>query len=140
MPIRKANAKWNGNLVDGKGNMTVESGIFDSAFSFNTRFGDKKGTNPEELIGAAIAGCFSMALSHELDQAGFEPKSVETTAHVTIAKVGDGFEINKIKLDNTTDVNAGNDKFMEIANAAKENCPVSVALKNVEITLDAKLK
>ncbi len=138
MPQRKANAIWKGDLKTGKGTMKFGSGAFEGSYSFASRFEEGSGTNPEELIGAAHAGCFSMALSNELDQAGFTPQSVDTTANVTL-DAGSG-AITKINLKASAKVpDIDNDKFQEIANGAKENCPVSKALKGVNISLDATL-
>ncbi|HVS33841.1 MAG TPA: OsmC family peroxiredoxin, partial [Thermoanaerobaculia bacterium] len=99
MPARKAEAEWKGSLREGSGTMKLGSGAFSGAYSFSTRFEEGKGTNPEELIGAAHAGCFSMALSAGLGKAGFQPKRVHTTATVHLGKVGEGFSITKIELD-----------------------------------------
>lgn len=138
MPVKKAEAIWNGDLKTGKGTMKLESGSYEGAYSFATRFEDKKGSNPEELIGAAHAGCFSMALSNELDKAGYKPNSVETRAEVTFD--GSVPAITGIKLITRGDVpGIGGDKFREIAEAAKNGCPVSKALTGTEITLDASL-
>lgn len=138
MPQRKADAIWNGDLKGGKGTMKFGSGAFEGSYSFASRFEEGTGTNPEELIGAAHAGCYSMALSNELAQAGFTPESVETTANVTL-DAGAG-AITKINLKASANVpGIDSDKFHEIANGAKENCPVSKALAGVEITLDASL-
>lgn len=138
MPQRKADAVWKGDLKSGKGTMKFGSGAFEGAYSFASRFEEGTGTNPEELIGAAHAGCFSMALSNELDQAGFTPESVDTTAKVTL-DAGAG-AITKINLKTSAKVpGIDNDKFQEIAKGAKENCPVSKALKGVDISLDATL-
>jgi len=138
MPTKKSEAVWKGDLKSGNGTMKLGSGSFEGAFSFATRFEDKEGSNPEELIGAAHAGCFSMAFSNELDQAGFTPNSVETLAEVTIdPKAG---AITTIKLTTKGDVpNIDEDKFQEIAEAAKKGCPVSKALTGVDIQLDATL-
>ena len=138
---RKAHARWNGNLKDGKGTVSVASGLFkDGSYSFSTRFEDGKGTNPEELIGAAHAGCFSMAFSAELEGAGFSPVHVATAAEVNLEKQGDGFAITGIHLIAEAKVDGiDNAKFQEIANQAKTGCPVSQALKAVPITLAAKL-
>lgn len=140
MITRTASAVWKGNLVKGKGKMKFGSGAFEGAYSFTSRFEDGAGTNPEELIGAAHAGCFSMALSNMLAEAGFTPKRVATKAAVKMDKVGGGFQIVRIEL--TTEANVpGIDEatFMKHAQAAKAGCPVSQALASVEITLDAKL-
>lgn len=139
MPTKKAEAIWKGDLKSGKGTMKLESGSYEGEFSFATRFGDKAGTNPEELIGAAHAGCYSMAFSNELDKAGFTPNSVKTHAEVTLD--GSTGSITTIKLITKGDVpKIDNDKFQEIAQAAKKGCPVSKALAGVEIKLDATLK
>ena len=137
MPVRKANAEWNGDLKSGDGIMKFGSGAFEGAFSFKSRFENGRGTNPEELIAAAHAGCYSMAFSNELDQAGHTPDSVETNAEVTIKEEG----ITESHLNVTASV-AGieENEFMQIARSAKENCPVSKALQGVNITLDASLK
>lgn len=138
MPTKKANAIWKGDLKSGNGTMKVGSGAYEGAFSFATRFEDKEGSNPEELIGAALAGCFSMAFSNELDKAGFAPNSVETSADVTIDP-GAG-AITTIKLVTKGDVSdIDNEKFQEIAKAAKSGCPVSKALTGVDIKLDVTL-
>ena len=138
MAIRTGKAVWEGDLPRGKG--TVKFGSFESAYSFSSRFEDGKGTNPEEMIAAAHAGCYSMALSHELATAGFTPKKVDTTSKVHLDKVGDGFKITSIDLETVADVpGIDNAKFMEIAEATKTSCPVSQALSSVEMKLNAKL-
>jgi lipoyl-dependent peroxiredoxin len=137
---RKAQAQWNGDLKAGKGEMSLGSGAFKGAYSFGTRFEGAPGTNPEELIGAAHAGCFSMALSAALGKAGFTPKSVRTNATVTLDKVGEGFQITRIDLDTEASIPGIDDaKFQEIAKGAKENCPVSKALASTPIHLQAVL-
>ena len=138
MAIRTGKAVWEGDLPRGKG--TVKFGSFESAYSFSSRFEDGKGTNPEEMIAAAHAGCYSMALSHGLATAGFTPKKVETTSKVHLDKVEDGFKITSIDLETIADVpGIDNAKFMEIAEATKTGCPVSQALSSVEMKLNAKL-
>ena len=140
MPARKAEAEWKGSLKEGSGPMKLGSGAFSGAYSFGTRFEEAKGTNPEELIGAAHAGCFSMALSAGLGKAGFQPKRIHTTANVHLGKVGEGFAITKIELNCEAEVPGIDDaKFQEQAKAAKEGCPVSKALASTPITLNAKL-
>ncbi|HKJ31288.1 MAG TPA: OsmC family protein [Balneolales bacterium] len=140
MAIRTASAQWNGNLQDGNGTMKVGSGAYEGSYSFDSRFGEGKGSNPEELIGAAHAGCFSMALSAELSKLGFEPKSVATDAKVSLLKGNDGFEIKSIELTTKANVpGIDKNKFMEVAEGAKKGCPVSKALKGVEIKLNAHL-
>jgi len=140
MPTRTAEAEWRGNLLHGDGNMKLGSGAYEGNYSFATRFEEQPGTNPEELIGAAHAGCFSMALSAMLAEAGYEPKRVHTVAKVSIEKVGDGFAITKSALQTDAEV-PGIDEatFRNIAEKAKTGCPVSKALGAIEITLDAKL-
>jgi osmotically inducible protein OsmC len=140
MPVRNANAVWTGNIASGKGLFKVGSGLFEGEYSVPTRFADEAGTNPEELIGAAHAGCFSMALSAGLSKAGFKPTRIETTADVHINKVGEGWKITKIELTTkgeVPDIDAA--KFEEFAKGAKAGCPVSQALTGTEITLDATL-
>lgn len=140
MPVRSANAQWNGSLREGNGTMKMQSGAYEGPYSFVSRFEEGPGTNPEELIGAAHAGCFSMALSGALGRAGFTPESIATTARVHIENTGGGFSITKIELQTEAKV-PGIDEaaFLETANGAKANCPVSRALAGVEISLDAKL-
>lgn len=121
--------------------MAVESGAFSGAFSFHSRFEDGEATNPEELIGAAHAGCYSMAFSNVLDEHGFTPKSVSTKADVTLEMLEEGPTITKIHLTATANVpDIDEDTFHELANAAKEGCPVSKALAGPTITLDATLE
>ncbi len=140
MPVRTAQAIWKGNLLHGKGNMVLESGSFEGKYSFSSRFEEGTGTNPEELIGAAHAGCFSMALAHELDQAHFSPKSIRTTAKVNLAKSREGYVINEIELITEATVpEIEEETFIEHAEKAKNNCPVSKALAGVTINLQAKL-
>jgi lipoyl-dependent peroxiredoxin len=141
MPKRTASAVWNGSLTEGNGTMRMGSGAYEGPYSFQSRFEEGEGTNPEELIAAAHAGCFSMALSGELGRAGHTVDSIETDATVHIDKVDDGFAIKRIEL--RTRVSApGVDEsaFQEAAEAAKKGCPVSQALAAVEeIDLDAQL-
>ena len=140
MPIRNAEAVWEGNLLKGKGKMKLGSGAFESAYSFSSRFENGLGTNPEELIGAAHAGCFSMALSFILEQAGYTPERVQTTAKVHIDKVGDGFKITVIELETQGKIPGIDEKtFIEKAETAKKGCPVSQALSGTEIRLKATL-
>ena len=140
MPQRKANAIWKGDLKGGKGTMKFGSGAFEGAYSFASRFEEGTGTNPEELVGAAHAGCYSMALSNELAQAGFTPKSVETNANVTLEMIDGAPTISKIKLTvKATIPDIEDDEFQEFANGAKENFPVSKALGGVNISVDATL-
>lgn len=138
MPVRKAEAEWKGNLREGAGR--VKFGKFDEAYSFASRFESGQGTNPEELIGASHAGCFSMALAAGLTKAGHNPKRVHTTASVTLDKVGEAFEITSIALESEAEVPGIDDTaFQQQARAAKENCPISKALKATNITLKARL-
>lgn len=140
MPVRTAEAEWKGAIVDGAGRIKLGSGAFDGPYSFKARFEDGSGTNPEELIGAAHAGCFSMALSGALGKGGFKADRIHTVAKVHLEKVPDGFAIPKIEL--TTEATIPGitpEKFQEIAHAAKAGCPVSKALAGVEIILNAKL-
>ncbi|NJC68961.1 OsmC family protein [Planosporangium thailandense] len=140
MPTRTSSARWQGSLKDGSGTMALASGAFEGAFSFPSRFEEGNGTNPEELIAAAHAGCFSMAFSNILSQAGHVPTSVDTRASVHLDKTDGGFGITRIDLVTRGDV-PGIDaaEFQKLAEQAKANCPVSKALSAVEITLDASL-
>jgi osmotically inducible protein OsmC len=138
--IRKANAVWQGDGRNGTGRLTTQSGVLsDSAYGFKTRFENEPGTNPEELIAAAHAGCFSMALAFQLQAAGFTPDELRTEAAVTIEPEGDGFKISRSALTLRAKI-PGIDqaKFAELARAAEKGCPVSKVL-NAEITLDAQL-
>ncbi len=141
MPKRTANAHWEGSLTEGNGTMRMASGAYEGPYSFQSRFQEGDGTNPEELIAAAHAGCFSMALSGELGRAGHDPESVETEATVHIDKQGEGFAITRIDLRTRARVSGISDEqFQESAEAAKKGCPVSQALAAVEsIELDAQL-
>lgn len=140
MPTRKAHAVWNGTLKQGQGEMAVESGAYRGRYSAGTRFGDEAGTNPEELIGAANAGCFSMAFSLLLEQAGYSAERIETDAAVSIDKVADGYRITGIHLTTRGQVPAIDAaQFRAIAEQAKQGCPVSRALAGTTITLDATL-
>lgn len=140
MPVRSANAIWEGDLKSGKGTMKLGSGAFEGKYSFGTRFEEAPGTNPEELIGAAHAGCYSMAFAHTMAMAGFTPKSVKTAAKVFLEKVSDGFAITRIQLTCEANVPGIDEaKFKEMADGAKKGCPVSKALAGVQIELDAKL-
>lgn len=138
---RKASAVWQGTLREGKGTISTESGVLEKAqYSFSTRFENGKGTNPEELIAAAHAGCFTMALSAQLTNAKLDPKSIETTAAVTLDRVDGAPTVTKIHLTTQATVpGATEEAFMDAANEAKKNCPISRLLKAAEITLNAKL-
>ena len=137
---RTGSAVWQGGIKDGRGTVSTESGVLDGAqYSFSTRFEDGKGTNPEELLAAAHAGCFSMALSKQLNDAGFTADSINTTAAVRLEKTDAGFQITKVHLDVTARVpGADQAAFETAAGNAKAGCPVS-RLFNAEITMDAKL-
>ena len=141
MPKRKASARWDGTLTEGRGTMRMASGAYEGPYSFQSRFEEGDGTNPEELIAAAHAGCFSMALSGELGKAGHTAESVETEATVHLDKVEGGFAIKRIELRTRASVPGVDESaFQEAAEAAKKGCPVSQALAAVEsIELDAQL-
>lgn len=140
MPKRKAKAIWNGDLKNGKGTMSFGSGAYEGAYTFKSRFEEGTGTNPEELIGAANAGCFSMALSADLAEGGYSPESVTTNADVSLEMVDGDPAITTIVLNVTADVpDIDKDTFMEFAEGAKKNCPVSKALSGVNIELNAEL-
>ncbi len=138
---KKGSAVWKGGLKDGKGTISTESGVLSNAqYGFNTRFENGPGTNPEELIGAAHAGCFSMALSGQLGEAGLKAESISTTATVTLEKVEGGFSITAVHLDLVARIpGASQQAFDTAANNAKAGCPVSKLL-NAKITLEAKLQ
>ena len=139
--IRKASAVWEGDLKSGRGSMTVQSGAMkDAPYTFATRFEDRPGTNPEELIAAAHAGCFSMALSAELGKAGLNPQRIETTSAVTLETVDGKPTVTKSHLTVRANVpGADRAKFLEVANGAKAGCPISRLLK-AEITMEATLE
>ena len=142
--IRRSSAVWNGTGKEGKGTLTSTSGVLSNTpYSFSTRFESedgKAGTNPEELIAAAHAGCFTMALSFQLAGAGFTPSELKTEAAVKVEQSEGGFSITSIQLNLTGSVpGISEEQFLELANAAKEGCPVSKALSSVSISLDAKL-
>jgi lipoyl-dependent peroxiredoxin len=139
--VRKASAVWNGSLKEGKGTISTESGVLaNTPYSFSTRFENARGTNPEELIAAAHAGCFTMALSAQLGNAGIKPEQLETTASVTLEKLDAGFTVTKIHLETKARI-PGGDKaaFDKAAQDAKTGCPISRLLK-AEITLNATLQ
>ena len=139
MPRRKGSAEWTGGLKEGRGKLRLGSGAFEGDYSFGSRFEEGTGTNPEELIGAAHAACFSMALAAALGKAGFEPRRVSTTARVDL-DMGDGPKIATITLETEADVpGIDAEEFQKQAEGAKENCPVSRALAGVDIRLEAKL-
>jgi osmotically inducible protein OsmC len=140
MAIRKSDAVWEGDLRSGKGTMRLGSGAYQGAYSYASRFEEAAGTNPEELIGAAHAGCYSMALSGDLTKAGFTAKRIATQAAVTLGKVDGKSRITNIHLSVEAVIpDITKEKFLEISEGTKSNCPVSAALSGVEITLEAKL-
>ena len=140
MAKRTASAVWEGTLREGKGTVKLGSGAFEGNYSFSSRFEEGVGTNPEELIGAAHAGCFSMALAAGLTKAGHHPTRISTNASVSLEKVGEGFKITTIELTTEGEV-PGIDEhtFLEHAESAKKNCPVSQALAGAAIKLNATL-
>ena len=142
MIVRTADARWAGDLKTGQGNLKLQSGAFDGPYSFQSRFADGKATNPEELLAAAHAGCFTMALSAQLTQAGHPPTSLHTTAKVRLDQVPGGFQIGRIDLVLEGDVPGVDDAtFQKLAAEAKANCPLSKALAAVpEVQLTATLK
>jgi len=140
MAKRTASAVWEGTLREGKGTVKLGSGAFTGQYSFVSRFEEGAGTNPEELIGAAHAGCFSMALAAGLTKAGLNPTRISTVANVSLEKVGEGFKITTIELATEGEVPGVDEKtFLEHAETAKKNCPVSQALAGVDIKLNATL-
>jgi len=141
MPTRKAEAEWKGNLAEGEGRLKVGSGAFAGPYSFKSRFEEgQSATNPEELIGAAHAGCFTMALTAQLSRANITATRIHTAATVKLEKIGDAFSITQIELDTEAEIPGIDDAtFQNYANDAKKNCPVSKALAGTEIRLNAKL-
>jgi len=140
MITRTGSAVWEGTLKQGKGTVKLGSGAFEGPFSFLSRFGNGSGTNPEELIGAAEAGCFSMALSLSLEKAGYPPKRISTTAKVKLEQVSTGFRITSIDLNADADVPGIDEKkFQEEAELMKKMCPISLALAGTQINLTARL-
>ena len=140
MPARIGSAVWEGTLKEGKGTMKLGSGAYEGPYSFQSRFESGTGTNPEELIGAAEAGCFSMALSSNLEKAGHPAKRISTTANVKLEMLADGPKITTIELNTEAEVPGMDDKaFQEQAEKTKAGCPVSRALAGTEIKLTAKL-
>src|SRR5215471_15893711 len=141
MPVRNAEAEWKGNLSMGSGRLKVGSGAFDGPYSFKSRFEEgQSATNPEELIGAAHAGCFTMALTAQLSRAGVTPTRIHTGAKVKLEMVGEAFSITEIELETKAEIPGIDDAtFQKYALDAKQNCPVSKALAGTEIHLSAKL-
>lgn len=141
MPIRHSEGIWEGTLKTGQGKMRIGDSGFEVDYSFQSRFENSVGTNPEELLGAAHAGCFSMALSLFIAEEGFTHNSIKTRASVHLDKTESGFAISRIELDTTADVPGMDEKtFLKQAKEAKDNCPVSRALAGVDIALEAKLE
>jgi lipoyl-dependent peroxiredoxin len=140
MPVRNAEAIWDGDLSHGQGQMKLGSGAFEGRFSFGTRMGEEPGTNPEELLGAAEAGCYSMALAASLIKAGYTPQRIHTTAAVHLDKAGEGFKITKIRLHTEATVpDLDTVTFDHQAHMVKQTCPVSQALAGTPIELEARL-
>ena len=140
MPVRTADAQWEGSLKDGKGTMRLGGGAYEGPYSFSSRFEEGSGTNPEELIAAAHAGCFSMKFSGDLGAAGATPHSVRTTANVHLDKVEGGFKITRIHLVSEAEVDGIDEAaFQEVAESSKQNCPISGLVTGAEITVEAKL-
>jgi lipoyl-dependent peroxiredoxin len=140
MTTRRASAVWNGTLKEGSGLLRLSSGAYEGPYTFSSRFEEGQGTNPEELLGAAHAGCFSMAFSGELTRAGFMPARIETTAEVTLERVNEKPTITRIHLVTVANVPGIDEQaFQEKAQAAKAGCPVSRLLQAAEITLEARL-
>lgn len=140
MAVRHAEAVWEGTLQEGAGTVRFGEGAFEGRYSFTSRFEDGPGTNPEELLGAAHAACFSMALSAGLGRAGYKPERVETTAHVHFERLEEGWTVTKIVLETEAHVPGITEQaFLEQAEAAKANCPISRALKAVPVELQARL-
>jgi osmotically inducible protein OsmC len=140
MAVRRAEARWEGGLKDGKGRIKFGEGLFDGPYTWASRFEEESGTNPEELIGAALAGCFSMALSSDLGKAGYTSRTIQTSAEVHLDRVEGKARITRIRLDTEAEVpEISAEQFQEIAEGAKKGCPVSVALGSVEIEMEARL-
>ena len=141
MPTRNAEATWEGKLQGGKGSYKAESGSVGGSYDFGTRFGDGRGSNPEELLAAAHASCFSMALSGQIEKAGGDPRSITTQAACTVEKVGQGFKITTMELRTRARVSGLDEAaFQEAVQNAKTGCPVSQALAGVDIKVDAALE
>jgi len=140
MPTRKAEAEWEGNLAEGRGRLKVGSGTFEGPYSFKSRFEEEAATNPEELLGAAHAGCFTMALTAALSRAQIKAKRIHTEARVKLEKIGEAFAITQIELETEAEVPGIADAaFQQYAQGAKENCPLSKALASTPISMTAKL-
>ncbi len=141
MPVRNAEARWDGQLQEGRGTMAFGSGAFEGQYSYGSRFEQGTGTNPEELIGAAHAGCFSMFLAGALGKAGHDPQEIRTDARVHLDKADGGFQITKVELTTRGRVpGLSDDEFRRHADEAKAGCPVSQALRALQISVDAQLE
>lgn len=140
MPVRNASAAWQGRLRDGNGRMALGSRAFEGEYNFASRFEEGPGTNPDELVGAAFAGCFSMALAGLIEKAGYIPESIETEAKVHLDKVGEGFKITTIELETEARIpEIDEETFQDQAQTASKGCPVGQALAGVDIKLEARL-
>jgi len=140
MPVRNASAVWEGTLKEGKGTMKLGSGAFEGAFSYVTRFEEEPGTNPEELVGAAHAGCFSMFLAARITNAGFTPTRIQTTAKIHLGPVDGGPKLHTIELNTEAEVpGLDEETFQQEVETSKKNCPVSRALTGVDVKVTAKL-
>ncbi len=140
MQTNNAQAQWKGSLKEGSGKMKLGSGSYEGEYSFATRFENKGGTNPDELVGAALAGCYSMAMSLGLEGEGFTPNSIDTKAEVDFGLVDGHPKISQIRLNTKADIpGINNEQFQQIAEATKKGCPVSQALSGVDIQLEAEL-
>lgn len=141
MPVRNSKAVWRGKLEQGRGKIELGSGTYEEIYSYSSRFAKGAGTNPEELVAAAHAGCFSMALAHELEQAGFNPEQIGTECNISIEKANVGYKIAKIELQTKAKVpGLDNRTLLKYAETAKQTCPLSQALRNVNIELKAELE
>ena len=141
MPTRKASATWEGGLQSGTGSFQGESAVISGTYTAGSRFGEEEGTNPEELLAAAHAACFSMAFAVQLERAGHTARRVSTNAACTVERVGEGFKITTMRLSTSADVpGIGDAQFQELAANARDGCPVSQALAGVDIELEATLE
>lgn len=140
MPVRRAEAAWHGDFRDGAGRMRLGSGAFEGNYTYRTRMEEEPGTNPEELLGAAHAGCFSMSLARRLSAAGYSPERIHTEARVRFGRAGEGYAISRIDLRTEAEVSGVDESlFVEKAEEAKRDCAISKALAGVEIALETKL-
>lgn len=140
MPVRSADATWSGDLQKGNGSVRLGSGAWEGQYTFDSRFEDGSGTNPEELVAAAHAGCFSMALANQLASAGYEPERISTTAEVHLTKTSAGFSIPQIDLRTDAQVpGISDEEFQRLAMETKSTCPISQLVRAADINLEAKL-